>query len=331
MKLKAGKLPPEFLLKVLKDLTDSNDRSIIIGPGIGFDSAVIDIGDRYLVISSDPITFVTDSVGYYTIAVNINDVAVTGAEPRYLILTVLLPDGKTEKKDVERIFEDIKKFSRKLGISVIGGHTEVTIGIDHVITSGTVFGYVEKDDLVRQDGARPGDIVIMTKFAGVEGTSIISREKDLSDYFSVQEIEEMRNFNVEPGILILDDVRCIKNAVKPTTMHDPTEGGIAQALHEIAIASGVGILVFKDRIPVHPYTRRLASIFSFDPLGLISSGALLATVPPDRVNEIIEKCKHFNATVIGEIKDESFGRKMLDGGKLIDLPEFPQDEITKIL
>ncbi len=331
MKLKAGKLPPEFLLKILKGLTDSNDSSIILGPGIGFDSAVIDIGGRYLVISSDPITFVTENIGYYTLAVNINDVAVTGAEPRYLMLTVLLPDGKTEEKDVEKIFEDIKEFSRKLGISVIGGHTEVTIGIDHVITSGAIFGFVEKDELVRQDGARPGDVVVMTKFAGVEGTSIIAREKDLSGYFSDQQIEEMRNFNVDPGILILDDVRCLKNVVKPTAMHDPTEGGIAQALHEVAIASGVGILVFKDRIPIHPYTRRLASIFSFDPLGLISSGALLATVPRDQVDYVIEKCRSFNTAVIGEIKDASFGRKMLDGDMLIDLPQFPQDEITKIL
>lgn len=331
MKLKAGKLSPEILSNLLQNVLIPGDSSIVIGPGIGFDSAVVDIGERYLVISTDPITFVTENVGFYTLAVNVNDVAVTGADPKYLMFTVLLPGGKVEEKDVERIFEDIKRFSKRLGISIIGGHTEVTIGINHVITSGTIFGYVKKGELVRQDGARPGDVVIMTKFAGVEGTSIIAREKNLSEYFREKEIEEMRNFNVAPGILVLDDVKCLKKIVKPTAMHDPTEGGIAQALHEIATASRVGILVFKDRIPIHPYTQKLASIFSFDPLGLISSGTLLATVPADRADEVVENCKEFNAIIIGEIRETDFGRKMLDGGKLRDLPQFPQDEITKIL
>ena len=329
MNLKPGKLPQDLLEKLLKKFYLSD--SVVLGPGVGIDSAVIDLGEKYLVVSSDPITFVTSDVGFYTIAVNINDVAVTGAIPEFMTVTILLPEGKTDDNLVEKIFDDIARNAEEFKISIVGGHTEVTSGVDRVITSSAIFGFVEKDRLVRQDGAEPGDILIMTKLAGIEGTSIIAREIELSRYFEPHEIEEMKNFYRNPGIVVLDDVKCIMEVAKPTAMHDPTEGGIAQAIHELAKASRVGMEIYGDEIQFHPYTLKLSQILDFNPLGLISSGALLATLKPEDTEKVLNHCKKFHPRIIGKVKPRDFGVKIRHGKELKDLPEFPQDEITRIL
>ncbi len=325
MKLKPGKLPPEFLNDLIQGLV--LHREVTIGPGIGFDSAVIDLGDKFLVVTSDPITFVAEDIGYYTVAVNINDVAVTGAEPAFMTLTVLIPEKGMDLSGIKKVFEDVREVASEYGISIVGGHTEVSPGIENIVTSATMIGFADKDELVRQDGARPGDIVVMAGFAGVEATSIIARELDLRKYFTEDEISEMKNFYKNPGIVILERVRCLKRYARPTAMHDPTEGGVAQAIHELAVASDVGFLIESDRIPVHPYTTRLSQILDFDPLGIISSGSLIATVKPEDVSRI--HCP--DTWIIGKVVDKSGGVKMVHRGKVTELPEYPQDEITRIL
>ncbi len=325
MKLKPGKLPPDLLQKLVEGFVIHD--SVSIGPGIGFDSAVIDIGKEYLVVTSDPITFVTEDIGYYTVAVNINDIAVTGAEPSFMTLTVLISQEDADSEKVSKIFNDVRNTAREYGISVIGGHTEVTPSIESTITSATMMGFVEKHKLVRQDGAKPGDVVVMMGLAGVEGTSIIARELDLSGSFSTEEIERMKNFYRDPGIIILDKVRCLKKFTTPTSMHDPTEGGIAQAIHELARASNTGFLIEFEKIPVHPLTLKLSKILDFNYLGLISSGSLIATVKESEVSRI--SCPDLK--IIGKVTEKSSGVKLLRQGRVEDLPRFPQDEITKIL
>src|SRR6266850_1493544 len=168
--LAVGKLPPQLLERLLGKvpLTD---------PRVGEDAAVLDMGDRYLVATADPITFATDEAGWYALHVNANDIAVRGARPTWFLATVLLPEGAATEATVERLFADLGEACAELGVALIGGHTEVTAGLPRAIVSGCMLGEVEKDRLVTTGGARPGDTLLLTKGVPLEGAAIVARER----------------------------------------------------------------------------------------------------------------------------------------------------------
>ncbi len=172
-----GKLPQDVLVSLLSRYTPADDPRVIFGPGLGRDAAVIDFGDRYLVVKSDPITFATEQIGWYAVNINANDIACMGAQPRWFIATLLLPEGKTDYLLVDSIFKQLHAAGADLGINIVGGHTEITHKIDRPIIAGTILGDVQPNRLIRSDGARPGDALILTKGIGIEGTAILAREK----------------------------------------------------------------------------------------------------------------------------------------------------------
>src|SRR4051794_22627855 len=175
--LPTGKLPADLLHALLESHAVHNPR-VVVGARVGEDAAVIDLGDRYLVAATDPITFATDDLGWYAVHINANDIAVRGATPRWFLATLLLPAGATDEGLVRRLFAQIAEACAALDVALIGGHTEVTHGIDRPLVAGTMLGEVAKERLVTTGGAQVGDAVLLTKGVPLEGAAIIAREKE---------------------------------------------------------------------------------------------------------------------------------------------------------
>lgn len=277
-----GKLPPEFLSKILKQ-APCDDQRVIVGPGVGLDCAVVEVGETCLVFKSDPITFATDEIGWYAVQVNANDIVTTGATPRWFLVTSLFPEGRTKIEDVERIGYQLFEACRSLGISVIGGHTEITYGIDRPIIAGTMIGEVARNELITPKGASPGDRILLTKGVPIEGTAILAREfpERLAKFCAPDEIQAASDYLYDPGISVIKDASISVQAGKVTAMHDPTESGVAGALWELAEACGCTLVIDSQAIPISPISRKICAAFEINPLETIASGALLLTSPPE--------------------------------------------------
>lgn len=293
MSLPVGKLPPDLLERLLAG-APVDDPRVLLGPGIGLDCAVVEVENSLLVFKSDPITFVTDEIGQYLVQVNANDIATTGATPRWLLVTLLLPEGRTTARLAEQIMEQIYTACREMQVSVIGGHTEITHGLDRPMVIGTLVGEVEPGKLITPKGAHPGERVLLTKGVPIEGTSILAREfpERLRPLLSAEELRRASNFLFDPGIAVLPDARAALQAGRVTAMHDPTEGGIAAALWELAKASGRSLEVDPKLVPVPDLSARICTAFGIDPLATIASGALLLTAPAEdamRIRSALKK------------------------------------------
>jgi hydrogenase maturation factor len=332
--LKPGKLPPELLQRLLTSYTRADPR-VIVGPAVGEDAAIIDMGDRYLIAKSDPITFATDAIGYYAVVVNANDIATRGGQPKWFLATLLLPEQTTSVALVESIFGQIAKACQSLGIAVVGGHTEVTYGLDRPILSGHMLGEVDPAGLITTSGAQIGDVLLLTKGICVEGTAIIAREREQElRRGDVPEsiIQRAKHFLFEPGISIVRDAHIAISAGRIHAMHDPTEGGLAMAVHELATAARVGIVIEGNQIPILEETALLCRIYGLDPLGTIASGALLMAVPAEEALRIQQalQVNDIACAAIGRIVPPSEGVLFDDGSMVQPLPQFISDEITKL-
>jgi hydrogenase expression/formation protein HypE len=242
---------------------------------------VVDLGDRLLVFKSDPITFATDEIGWYLVQVNANDLATTGAAPRWLLLTMLLPAGATTEALVEQWAEQVYAACRELGIDVIGGHTEVTHGLARPILVGTLVGEAEPRRLVTPRGAQPGDRLLLTKGVPIEATALLAREfpDRLAGQLSSAELAEAQAFLKQPGLSVVPDAELAMQAGRVTAMHDPTEGGLAGALWELSEACRHALWFKPALVPVPQLAARVCAAFGLDPLAAIASGALLITAP----------------------------------------------------
>ena len=332
--LPTGKLRAETLQAIF-DRRPVRDPRVVVGPRVGEDAAVIDMGDRYLVATADPITFATDDVGWYALQVNANDVAVRGARPRWFLATLLLPEGSTTDETVTALFDQLAAACDELEVSLVGGHTEITHGVDRPIVAGTMLGEVAKDKLVTTGGARVGDAVVMTKGVPLEGAAIIAREREAelrARGVPAAMIRRAKNFLRVPGLSVLPEAEIACELAQVHAMHDPTEGGIATALVELADAAGVGLRIDRDRIMVVPEGRALCEAFGLDPLGTIASGALLLTLAPADAGIVIHALarESIDCHFIGTVVERAQGIMLVDGGKQWPMPSFPQDEITKL-
>ena len=330
--MQAGKLPIDVLGRLL-DRIDLSDPRVVLGPRPGEDAALIDFGDLYLVAKTDPITFATDLIGWYMVNVNANDIAVMGATPKWLLATMLLPEGTTEAQ-VSEIFQQLSQACADLDISLVGGHTEITYGLDRPIAVGAMLGEVSREDAVLSSGVRPGDTLLLTKGIAIEGTSILAREAadGLSDAGVDRElIERAGAFLFDPGISVVRDARIACAAGEVHAMHDPTEGGLSGGLYELAVASGVGLDIAYESIPVLPECAAICDALGLDPLGLIASGALLAAVSPDDAQTVADalSAEGIGAVIIGNATDEHQDVKLYTSGAARDFPRFSRDEIAR--
>jgi hydrogenase maturation factor len=335
--LPAGKLPHSLLGELLAGLPH-DDLRLLVGPTVGEDAAIIDFApgsDRLLVAKSDPITFATDQIGYYAVNVCVNDLAVSGATPRFYFPTVLLPAGATDTALAAAIFDQIGAACRQLGIVVAGGHSEITPAVTQPVVAGSLLGEVARTRMVSSGGCRPGDRVLLVGSVPVEGVSLIAREKRaalLELGWPAATIDEAASYLYNPGISVLRPALLAADAELVSAMHDPTEGGVATGLLELALAANVGIEVNLDAIPVPPLAQQLCAVFALNPLGVIASGALLATAPPANVDPLLELWGNagFQATVIGRILPQGGETVALRGGEVTAFPRFVVDEITKL-
>jgi hydrogenase expression/formation protein HypE len=333
--LPTGKLPVDLLQAVLEK-APRRDSRVIVGPRVGEDAAVIDMGDRCLVATTDPITFATTEAAWYAVHVNANDVAVRGARPRWFLATILLPEAQTSETAVTALFEQLGQVCDELEIALVGGHTEVTHGLTRPIIVGTMLGEVARDKVVTTAGARPGDAILMTKGVPLEGAALIARERETElreRGLAVPVIRRAKNFLRVPGISVMPEaeIACELGAVH--AMHDATEGGLATALHELAEASGVGLRIDRDRIVVLPEGALICQAFGLDPLGTLASGTLLVALPPADAGVVIHALARegIDSHFIGQVVPRERGRALVEGATERPLPHFPRDEVARIL
>jgi len=329
-----GKLDYRLLEKLL-NLNPIKDPRIIVGPRIGEDAAVIDFGKKYLVAKTDPITFTTHRIGWYAVNVNANDIAAMGATPKWFLATLLLPEGKTNAKLATQIFRDIITSTQALNITLCGGHTEISYKIDRPIVIGHMLGEVEKDKLVVNAHAKPGDDLLLTKGIAIEGTAIIAREKAviIKKKFGERFLKRAQAFIDKPGLSVVADALLANKAAQIHAMHDPTEGGLATGIMELAMASGTGVVIDAEKIPCYEETEQICKFFNIQPVGLIASGALLIALDPKDTKKVIAILAK-NGIVcnpIGKLTKKNEGLKLFKKGKLIKMPTFKVDEIAKVL
>jgi hydrogenase maturation factor len=330
--LRVGKLPASLLDAFLKQLPQTDSR-VLIGPRLGEDAAVIDMGGKCLIVTTDPITFATERIGWYAVHVNANDVAVMGTRPRWFFATLLLPAGPTTDAAVAAVMSEIGATCAALGITVCGGHTEMTVGLDRPIVIGQMLGEVEPSRLVRKTSLRVGDEILLTRGAAIEGTAILARERAqaLRDKVPGDVLDRASRFLDDPGISVVEAAMTAVEAGEVHAMHDPTEGGVLTGLAELAAAAETGLRVFVDRIPIYAETRALCDAFGLDPLGLIASGALLIGAQPRHAGAIADalKLQGIPAVKVAEVRPRSDGLTAEVGGEQRVLRTPERDEIAK--
>ncbi|MBI4787128.1 MAG: hydrogenase expression/formation protein [Chloroflexi bacterium] len=330
--LPTGKLPPDLLAGLLA-LPRHPDPRVVIGPGIGRDAAVLDMGDHYLVAKTDPITFATEDIGWYTVNVNANDIACLGARPKWFMVTALLPAGRADAALAESIFSQIVQACDALDISLVGGHTEITYGLKRPLLVGAMLGEVAKDKLVVSGGARVGDVVLLTKAIPLEGTALIAREKGeelQARGFAEDFLARARGLLRDPGISVVREALIAADAGLATAMHDPTEGGLATGLWELAQAANVGLVIDEDAIPILDQGAKLCAGYGLDPMGTIASGSLLITTrAPEELQGLLQKAG-VACAAIGRVVPREEGLILQRGTMRRPLPQFAADEITRL-
>lgn len=332
-RLQTGKLPPGSLRTMLAK-APVDDPDVVVGPGVGLDCAVVDAGPKLLVYKSDPITFTAENIGWYCVQINANDIVTTGADPRWFLLTYLLPEKQTTPELVEEISDQIYAACREMGVSVIGGHTEITVGLDRPILVGTMIGEVDHEDLITPRGARPGDRILLTKGVPIEATAILSRdfESRLTDVLTSVELEKAQNYIYDPGISVLDDARTAVRAGKISAMHDPTEGGLAAALWELAQASEHTLVIETSKVAIPSLAHKVCEVFQVNPLEAIASGSLLITTSSETADAVIGALNNeeIDCTDIGWIEEgpAQVWQTSVTGRELLPYPD--RDEIVKI-
>ncbi|MEA4847134.1 MAG: AIR synthase family protein [Clostridiaceae bacterium] len=323
--MKEGKLPPELLKSLVFNNIKVRKEEVILRPEIGEDCAAIDFGSHACVLSTDPITAAVKGAGALAIHISCNDVATSGVRPVGIMVTILLPPEASEE-DIKMVMEEAGEAASNLGVEIIGGHTEITSAVNRIVISTTALGKVPKDRIVRSSGAEAGDDVIMTKWAGLEGTSIIAADKEieLAGRLTPEEIKDAKSF--------ISNISVVEEGVTAgefgaSSMHDVTEGGILGAAWEIAESSGKGIDIYLDKIPVREVTRKICDVFGIDPYRLISSGSMLiAAKNGAELVRILER-KGIPSAIIGRITDK--GRNIIKNGELSPLSPPDVDELFK--
>jgi hydrogenase expression/formation protein HypE len=326
-RLGSGKLPPDLLMSLLDELPPLPPE-VRLGARVGEDACAIDIDGGTLVVATDPITLTTEDAARLSVLVNANDIAVSGARPRWFLAVVLVPPGSAEEL-VRDLFEGLQAALAEIGAALVGGHTEVTSAVNRPVVIGQMIGIVEKGAIVTTAGFAPGDVVLQVRPAPIEGAAVLAREA--SDRLGGVDIvvqEEARAALERPGISLVEPA-LLAVALGAKALHDPTEGGLAGGLHEMATAAGVEILV--DRAAVLWFDPGLAvcRALDCDPWSTLASGTLLAAFTAHGAEEAVASFQEhaYAAAVIGSVRHGTGVRDT----EQAPLPYPERDEVARLL
>lgn len=315
MTLPLGKVPVDVLKKIVFKNLGTKRSEVILGPAAGIDCAVLNLGNKTLIAKIDPITGALERIGWLAVNVNANDVSTFGVEPAFFLSCIMLPE-KANKRTLEIISTQIGKAARELGMAIIGGHCETTPGLNSPIVVGCAMGVTEKNDYVTAAGAKAGDLIILTKTAGIEGTAILAsdREHKLSRTIDRTVIQRAQDFFAQIGVT--EEALTAYRTGGVHAMHNPTEGGIAGGIHEIADASSLGFRINEGKVPIADETIQICKTFGIDPFYLIASGSMLIAASSDRTGDILQDLekKGILATVIGEFLPSPQKRVIISRG-----------------
>ena len=324
-KMNAGKLDWDDLKKIIEDNRGVHREDVVVRSGIGEDCSVINFGDYECVLSTDPITGAEKNIGRLAVNINCNDIASAGVSPVGIMVTILAPVG-CELEQIKKVMHEISIEAEKYNIEILGGHTEVTEAVNKLIVSCTVVGRCRAGRAISTKGARIGDDIIVTKFLGMEGTSILLNDyyKYIAPIISEEEKAEIKSYEENLSV-IKEGIIAGKFGVH--SMHDITEGGVLGALWEVAESSRLGFAVYEDRMPVSCITRKICDKLQIDPLRLISSGSMLITTEcGEKLIALLEK-EGVSGVIIGKIT-EGKGIIISESGNLEVTPP-DRDELFK--
>ncbi|MCS7095679.1 MAG: AIR synthase family protein [Candidatus Bathyarchaeota archaeon] len=287
MHLPFGKVPAEILKDIVFRNLGEKRSEVVVGPSVGVDGAVIELGDKVLITSMDPITGALKRIGWLAVNVNANDIATFGVRPAYFSSCILLPEGADEQM-LETICTQIDEAAKDLGMAVVGGHCELTPALTGPVVVGCAVGITGKGRYVTAKDAKPGDKLLLTKSAGIEGTAILA-----SDFYRLLIDGGISEELLMSARRFFEEISVVKDGILAfetggvDAMHDPTEGGVLGGIHELADASNLGVKVFEDRIPVAEETIEICKFFNIDPLQLISSGVMLIAAKENCADEVL--------------------------------------------
>ncbi|MDA4124327.1 MAG: AIR synthase-related protein [Thaumarchaeota archaeon] len=307
--------------------TGAASSMIVTPPNAGLDFAAIKMRQGYMIVSADPITGVASQIGRYAMNVSANDVATSGNRPQFAESVVLLAE-QSDVAYVRRLAQEMDAAAKELGIAIVGGHTEVTPGLMRPIIVVTAFSFVNR--YVSSGDAREGDILLMTKTAGIEGTAAIAGG-DVASAAGISKAVARSAAKFVSQMSIVDEAVAGFQTGAVHAMHDCTEGGVLGAAFEMSLASGLGFRLEEQLVPVADVTRILCERLSLDPLKLIGSGSLLLAVErgsESRVKKALAPiCK---VTRVGEFTRR---RRILvtRGGKEQWMRSAPEDELWRVL
>lgn len=332
--LKIGKLDSDVLQRIVIDKIRYRRPEVKTRAGIGEDCAVIEYGEYECVVSTDPITADVKNIGRLAIHISCNDVASNGIEPLGITLAVMLPVGTTES-DVQTIMTQAGTAAEEAGVEIIGGHTEVTPAVNQPVIVSTAFGRGIAGESASARNMRPGDMIMMTKSAGLEGTGIIATEKaeELTGVLTPQELRRAQGM-IRNVSVVKDGVTA--GRIGTSGMHDVTEGGILGAVWEMCHISGLGAEVELEAIHVDPVTEKIAAHYGIDPLRLISSGCMLIVAPPSKAYKIVTEYHkidvNIKSAIIGKICGAEHGITQIDPqGQESEIAPPYADELYKVI
>lgn len=324
--LRPGKLPPALLTRALAGFAPWPPE-VRVGPGIGEDACVLDVPAGVLVAATDPITLTGREIGRLAVVVNANDVAVTGVRPRWFLAAVLLPPG-TSAAQVDDLFASMHEGLRAAGAVLVGGHTEVTAAVHQPVVVGQMLGIAEHDRFVSTAGARPGHVLVQVGAVPVEGGGVLATEAPHLGQLDPSTARAAVDGLDEPGISVVEAAVAAAE-LGASAMHDPTEGGLAAGLHELAAAAGVAVRIDRGAVRWFEPGVAVCRALGADPWAVLASGSLLATFPPAHSERAVAALEEagFAVAAIGTVEEGS-GVTDLDGQR-IALPE--RDEVARLL
>lgn len=327
--MKIGKLPNELLEELVLNNIKNKREEVLLRSAVGEDTAILDLNGDLCVLSTDPITGATKDIGNLAIHISCNDIATSGGEPVVILLSILAPP-KTTKEEIRDIMIQSNIAAKELNVEIAGGHTEITDSVNRIVINTTAIGRLKREKLPRVKDIVVGDKILITKYAGIEGTTILANEleEELLTKLGKDKIEAAKAMKsmlsvVEDGI--------ISGNIGVKYMHDITEGGVLGAIWEASKASGLGVIINKEAIPFKDVTVEIGDILNIDIYRLISSGSMIIISDKNNAKKIIDELKleDINCTEIGEIRED--GILMLEDGKLQEITPPDSDELYKAL